>query len=203
MRGCKKKSNVFSHHAYVCVCARVCSPSMCMCLWNLRGGGESITLWDCDLICSLWSCVLVVTVDNWSMPLIPAPRLSTGENVIPRAICEIHDLKWKDLFRSFEADVIIALKKKKKKGLFEIFRSGIPSTSWVSGHLKKLSTYVRTWWQTLVSDEGWVTLSQTWQRHGEAEPRWCGCEMKRRGRGFMFRAHETRRHFAMHERRPN
>lgn len=58
-----------------------------MCLWNCGGGGESTTLRDCDLICILWSCVLVVSVDNWSMPLIPAACLYTVETVISWDSC--------------------------------------------------------------------------------------------------------------------
>lgn len=93
------------HTSSMCVCAySVYSLPLFMyvCLWNLRGGGESTTLRDCDLICILWSCVLVVTVDNWSMPLIPAPCLSTAETVISWAVCEMNELKWEDLLEALK-----------------------------------------------------------------------------------------------------
>lgn len=79
-----------------------CSVGVCVFAKNQRGGGESITLRDCDLICILWSCVLVVTVDNWSMPLIPAPCLSTGETIISWDVCEIHELKGEDLLEALK-----------------------------------------------------------------------------------------------------
>lgn len=100
---CKDVKIKCFHTSYVCVLSVYSlSLSLYACLWNLRGGGESITLRDCDLICILWSCVLVVTVDNWSMPLIPAPCLSTAETVISWDVCEIHELHWEDLLEALK-----------------------------------------------------------------------------------------------------
>lgn len=128
---CKDVKIKCFHTSYVCVpSVYFLSLFLYACLWNLRGGGESITLRDCDLICILWSCVLVVTVDNWSMPLIPAPCLSTAETVISWDVCEIHELHWEDLLEDFEADTMIAALKR------SFLRSWIKSPAfWVMGLL--------------------------------------------------------------------
>lgn len=82
-----------------------------VCLWSWEGGGESTTLRDSDRRCILWSCVLVVTVDNWSMPLIPAPCLSTAETIISLNVCRESTKCSQTTFRGFEVDVMIALKR--------------------------------------------------------------------------------------------
>lgn len=84
---------------------------ICVCLWSWGGGGESTTLRDSDLRCILWSCVLVVTVDNWSVPLISAPCLSTAETINLLSVCRESTKCSQAIFRGFEAHVTIALKR--------------------------------------------------------------------------------------------
>lgn len=91
--------------------ARVFTVLLSVCLWSRGGGGERTALRDSDLRCILWSCVLVVTVDNWSMPLIPAPCLSTAETIISLDVCRESTKCSQAIFKGFEADVMIALKR--------------------------------------------------------------------------------------------
>lgn len=94
-------------------CKRVYCFTFCVLVWLwIRGvGGGGTTLRDSDLRCILWSCVLVVTVDNWSIPLIPAPRLSTAETIILLSICRESRKCHQTTFRGFEADIMIAAKR--------------------------------------------------------------------------------------------
>lgn len=132
---------------------RTLSLPVYLCLWNLRGGGESTTLRDYDLICILWSCVLVVTVDNWSMPLIPALCLSTSETPFHEIFVN-SQTEVRGPFRSFEADMMIPLK-------LSFLRS------WILSLAKKILTI----WVHMLScmhkhPKKWAH-TQTWQRQGK------------------------------------
>lgn len=133
-----------------------------LCLWNLRGGGESTTLRDYDLICILWSCVLVVTVDNWSMPLIPALCLSTGETPFHEIFVN-SQTEVRGPFRSFEVDMMIPLKLSFLRSWIlslaeEILKIWVHMLSGMHKHPKKWA-HTQTWQRQMYKDKKKTTFT--------------------------------------------